>query len=502
MKNYFMGIDVGTGQSKGVICDEDGNIVAKATRDHKTIETQKGYFEHDADEIWYGELCSISKELIKVSGLDSTAIKGVGCSAIGPCVLPVDADNRPLRKGILYGIDSRSMNEIEQLNNKFTEDYIYNKSGNVLTTQSAGAKILWIKNNEPEIFAKTDCFMTSTSYMVCRLTGERVIDHYTAGAGYTPLYNRDKLCWDDEFCDYITQGKKLPRILWTDEVAGYVTQQAAEQTGLAVGTPVTTGTADAASEAVCGGVVKANQTMLMFGSTIFLIAVTQNSIKNPTMWSAPYLFKDSYVVSGGMSAAGSITTWFKDQFCSDLVEQSKQGGENTYDLMAKETEGIAAGSDGLICLPYFNGERTPINDPDAKAMFFGMSLRHTRGHIYRSVFEGVGFGIRHIFDGCSLSKDATVSCVGGGVKSTEWMKIIGDITGKTLNVNKVTVGASFGNAFLAAMATGVVKDKSEIERWTELNYRIEPEKNSEKYDSLYEIYKELYTATKHLAHRL
>ncbi len=502
MKSYFLGIDVGTSQSKGVITDENGTIVAMATKDHKTNEVQKGYFEHDADEIWYGEFCSLSKELLKLSALSPQQIKGVACSAIGPCVLPVDADNKPLRKGILYGIDSRSTEEIDILNAKFSEDYIFEKSGNILTTQAAGPKVLWIKRNEPEIYANADCFMTSTSYIVCKLTGERVIDHYTAGAGYTPLYDRENLCWNKEFCDYILGDKSLPRLLWTDEIAGYVTEEAAKESGLLAGTPVTTGTADAASEAVCGGVVSPNHAMLMFGSTVFLIAVTEKSVKNRTMWSAPYLFKGSYAISGGMSAAGSITSWFKDQFCHDLSECAKESGENVYNLMDKEAKTSKKGSRGIICLPYFNGERTPINDPNAKAVLFGLRLSHTRADIYRSIFEGVGFGIRHILDSCDIAQDATISCVGGGVKSKEWMKIISDITKKQLNINKVTVGASYGNAFLAALACGVIKEKTEIDSWISLNNCVKPSEDTDVYDRYYEIYKNLYPLVKDFMHQL
>ncbi len=502
MKSYFLGVDVGTSQSKGVITDENGIIVAMATRDHQTKELKKGYFEHDADKIWYDEFCSLSKELIDISKLDPQQIKCVACSAIGPCVLPVDTQNSPLRPGILYGIDSRSTEEIELLNDKFSEQYIFEKSGNVLTTQSAGPKILWIKRNEPDIYEKTDCFLTSTSYIVCRLTGERVIDHYTAGAGYTPLYDRENLCWNEEFCEYILDGKSLPRLLWTDEIAGYVTEKAAKESGLVAGTPVTTGTADAASEAVCGGVVSPNHAMLMFGSTLFLIAVTEKSVTNPTMWSAPYLFKGSYAITGGMSAAGSITSWFKDQFCHDLIEQSKTSERNIYDLMSEEAQAAEKGSGGIICLPYFNGERTPINDPDAKAMFLGLGLRHTRAQIYRSIFEGVGFGIRHILENCDIGQNTIVSCVGGGVKSIEWMNIISDITNKKLHINKVTVGASYGNAFLAALASGTVKDSSEINSWISLNKCIDPSENNEIYDKYYDIYKNLYPAVKDFIHQL
>ncbi len=503
MNRYFLGVDVGTSQSKGVICDENGELKASHFIDHITSEKVPGHFEHDPEKVWYYELCSIVKVLIEKSGVSPDEIAAVGCSAIGPCLLPVDADNRPLRDGILYGIDSRGEAERDQLNKEFGEDFILNHTGNVLTTQATGPKILWLQNNEPQVFENTDCYMTASSYMVCKLTGERVIDHYTAAAGYTPLYDADNRCWSDVFCKRLLGKATLPKLMWSSEIAGTVTQKAADETGLAVGTPVIVGSADAASEAVSSGVVESGKVMLMFGSTIFMIAVLDKHVKSKTLWSAPYLFKDSYAVAAGMSAAGSITGWFKNEFCSDLVQKSKETGINVYDLMMEETVDVPKGSEGLLILPYFNGERTPINDPKATATIFGLKFRHTRAHIYRAVFEGVGYGIKHIDECCGgFGDDIEIFCVGGGSKSGEWMQIISDILNKKITVNKVSLGASYGNAFMAGLGVGAFKDKKEIHRWVETKKQYIPDKDRSIYDKYYELYKQLYTNTKDIMHQL
>ncbi len=503
MKRYFLGVDIGTSQSKGVICDDAGELIASHAIDHVTSEVKPGHYEHDADKVWYGELCSHVKALLEKSGLNSDQISAVGCSAIGPCLLPVDAENKPLRNGILYGIDSRGEAERQKLNEEYGEDFIINHTGNVLTTQATGPKILWLADNEPEIYEQADCYMTASSYMVCKLTGERVIDHYTAAAGYTPLYDIDNKCWSELFCKRILGNATLPKLMWSSDIAGTVTEKAAAETGLMAGTPVIVGSADAASEAVSSGVVQPGKVMLMFGSTIFIIAVLDKQVKSDTLWAAPYLFEDSYAVAAGMSAAGSITGWFKNQFCSDLVEKSKESGINVYDLMMEETRSVPKGSDGLLVLPYFNGERTPINDPNATAAIFGLTFKHTRAHIYRAVFEGVGYGIKHIDECCGgFGDDVEIYCVGGGSKSGEWMQIISDILNRDVTVNRVSLGASYGNAFLAGLGVGAFKNSSDINNWVEAKKRYSPCAERSIYDKQYELYKQLYLNTKDIMHSL
>ncbi len=503
MKKYFLGVDIGTSQSKGVICDEQGKVMASHAIDHTTKESKPGFFEHDAEQIWYAELCLITKALLKKSELSAEQIHAVGCSAIGPCLLPVDSDNNPLYNGILYGIDSRGEEERQQLRDEFGEEFILNHTGNVLTTQAVGPKVLWLENNEPEVYEKTDCFMTASSYMVCKLTGERVIDHYTAAAGYTPLYDIDNQCWSDVFCKRLLGNAKLPTLKWSNEIAGTITEVASQDTGLAVGTPVVVGSADAGSEALSSGVVQSGKVMLMFGSTIFVIAVLDKQVKSNTLWASPYLFKNSYAVAAGMSAAGSITGWFKKEFCHDLIHKSSETGINVYDLMMEETKKVPKGSGGLLVLPYFNGERTPINDPDATATIFGLTFKHSRAHIYRAIFEGVGYGIRHIDECCGgFGDDVEIFCVGGGSKSGEWMQIISDILNKDVTVNKVTLGASYGNAFLAGLGIGELKSIDDINSWVTVEKRYKPDTNRKVYDKYYQLYKQLYINTKDIMHEL
>ena len=184
--NYVLGIDIGTYSSKGVLVALDGAIAASHIVEHNMSQPKPGWFEHDADDVWWHDLVEISNEIIQESGIDPTSILSIGTSAIGSCVLPINADGEPLRPGILYGIDTRAMEEVEHLNKLLGKNKIFKMGGSHLSSQASGPKILWIRNHEPDVYKNTRWFLTSEAYLVFRLTGKPTIDVYTAG-GYAPL---------------------------------------------------------------------------------------------------------------------------------------------------------------------------------------------------------------------------------------------------------------------------------------------------------------------------
>ncbi|HET7094392.1 MAG TPA: FGGY family carbohydrate kinase, partial [Thermomicrobiales bacterium] len=199
----LLGVDIGTYSAKGVLCAPDGEVLASHTIEHDLSLPRPGWAEHDPDRIWWGEFAAISRALLgdRYSG---DAVGGVAVSAIGACVLPVDAAGRPLRPGILYGIDTRASDEIAWLNDHFGEDAMFDLSGQALTSQAIGPKILWIRRREPDVYAQTRTMIAASSYMVYRLTGELVMDHHTASY-YNPLYNLRGNVWDDRFAAPIVE---------------------------------------------------------------------------------------------------------------------------------------------------------------------------------------------------------------------------------------------------------------------------------------------------------
>ena len=487
---HTLGIDIGTFETKGVLVANDGTITATASRPHKMLVPRPGWAEHRADEDWWGDFVHVTRALLAQSGIDPKAIRAVAASAIGPCMLPVDSAGAPLMNGVLYGVDTRASVQIEALNAAIGPDVILSTCGNALTSQSVGPKILWLKETHPDLFARTAKVLTSTSYLTWKLTGEYAIDHYTA-ANFSPLYDVNRLEWTDALADFLPLDR-LPRLMWSTDIAGHVTAEAAAETGLAAGTPVTCGTIDAAAEAVSVGVQAPGEMMVMYGSTIFMIQVTAAPVRDARLWYAPWLFPGCHASMAGLATSGTLTHWFRDQLARD----------SEFATLATEAAASPKGAKGLLCLPYFSGERTPIHDPLAKGAFFGLDLTHTRADLFRAAIEGVAMGTAHVFDTCREvgASPSRVLAVGGGTQNAVWMQATSDLAGVPQLVCEKTIGASYGDAFLAAVAVGAAMPE-EITRWNPVSRTVSPEVVPA-YAKQYPLWQALYTRTKDIAHAL
>lgn len=491
----FLGLDIGTFESKGVLTDDSGTILAQASRPHELIVPQAGWAEHRPEEDWWQDFTAITRDLIAQSGIDPKDIAAVATSAIGPCMLPVDGDGNPLMNGVLYGVDTRAAKEIEFLNAEIGAETILDRCGNALTSQSVGPKILWLKRNRPEVFAKTAKILTSTSFIVHRLTGRFVIDHYTA-ANFSPIYDVARCDWTHDLVPDLLSPDQLPDLLWSTDIAGHITERAAKETGLAIGTPVTTGTIDAAAEAVSVGVRHSGDMMMMYGSTIFIIQITDERVRDGRLWYAPWLTKGTHASMAGLATSGTLTHWFRNQFAKELPR------ETAFATLAEEAAGSPPCAKGLIVLPYFSGERTPIHDPKAKGTIFGLDLTHTRGDIYRAMIEGVAMGTAHVIDtyrdvGQAPSR---ILAVGGGTKNRIWLESTSDFGNLPQIVPEKTVGASFGNAFLAACATGAAKP-SDIEAWNPARETVSPN-HTDLHKAHNALFRRLYQDSRDIAHAL
>ncbi len=495
MSKLLMGIDIGTGSTKGVLTSPDGVIVAQHVIEHGVSMPAHGFVEQDAERIWWNETVTVIRTLL--AGRSGADVAGVAVSAIGPCLLPLDAQDNPLRPGILYGVDTRATWEIEQLNAELGVDQIFQHSRMVLTSQAVGPKLRWIQYHEPEVWAKARLFTTASSFVTSRLTGQHVRDHHTA-SHYMPLYDPATHTWNANYVEYFGVSGRLPQLAWSDELAGVITEQAATQTGLRAGTPVAVGAVDALSEAISVGVMQPGDLMIMYGSTTFFILVQNVATPNLCTWSVAGAFEGQTNLAAGMSTTGSITKWFRDHLAPDL------SGDQGYAALFQKAAHIPAGANGLLFLPYFSGERTPINDPHAKGAILGLSLNNTRDDLFRAVLEGVGFGIRHNLDAFDNqgAKINRIIAVGGGTRNRIWPQIVSDITGIVQYIPKITVGACYGDAFLAGLVSGLVQ-RSDITKWVGSLESVEPNiTNKAIYDPLYIDYQDLYESTKKIAHNL
>lgn len=501
---FLLGVDIGTQSSKGALVNESGAVVAARAVEHVLEIPRPGWAEHDAESAWWHDFLEIARSVLQTSGIPPQQIAGIGLSAISPAVLPIDREGRPLRKAILYGIDIRATREIAELQEIIDNDPVYSQSGVRLSSQSALPKILWIRRNEPEVWAKTHLVVNGSGFLLYRLTGEATLDIYDA-VTFAPFVDYQRCDYTAAIEEHIAAIEKLPRLTWTCDIAGRITAEAARLTGLAEGTPVITGTADAAAEAMSAGLANVGDMMVMYGSSIFFILRTERLHATPSFWGAHFLERGTFVLTGGMSTSGSLTKWFRDQFAAFELEAEKAGGENAYAALAHLAASSPAGANGIVVLPYFSGERTPILDPDAKGVIFGLGLSHTRADVYRAVLESIGFGIRHNIE--QMKKEGAaprrILAVGGGTQNSVLMQIVSDIVGIEQHIPEQQIGACYGDAFLAGVGVGLFSGTAEAAHWAKTKQVVGPDLSTHRtYEGYYRIYRELYTTTAPLMGRL
>ncbi|WP_174522154.1 FGGY-family carbohydrate kinase [Arthrobacter luteolus] len=486
-RKAVLGVDIGTSSSKGVLVDLEGNVLASETREHRVDRPHPGWVEMDA-AVWWEEFRSITAALVT----DAVTIVGVGVSGMGPCVLVTDEHSTPLRPAILYGVDTRATAEITALTAELGGDAeILGRCGSTLSTQAVGPKLEWLAVHETEVFAAARRLYMPASWLAYHLTGEYGLDHHSASQ-CTPLYDSDALVWYKPWTERIAPDLDLPPLLWPGDVVGQVTAAASRATGLPAGVPVCIGTIDAWTEAVSVGATGPGDLMLMYGTTMFLVHTVTERIDVPELWGTLGAYEGTRCLAGGMATSGAITGWLREIF-----------GSPEYPQLLSEAQESGPGAHGILMLPYFAGERTPIADPDARGVIAGLTLSTTRGDLYRAALEATAMGVRHNIEAMEAAGgDITrIVAVGGGTQGGLWTQIVSDVTGREQVIPARTIGASYGAAFLAAQITA--KDSVRISDWNPPSEVIRPDPSlRERYNALYSLYRELYDASRNVQHRL
>ena len=488
---YFMGIDIGSQSSKGVIINEEGSIEASSSIEHEMYSPKEGYFEQDADKIWWGEFCKISKELIKNSGVSPNDIKAVGHSATSPCIVFLDKYNNPLRNGILYGIDTRASTEIIELTQIIGEENLIDTGGCLLTSQSVAPKILWVKKNEPEVYKKTKKLLSANGYITYKLTGKYSLNIYDA-VGYTGIFHIFKKQWLKNWSKNIINIEYLPELVSPSKFVGEINEIASLETGLKIGTFVLPGIADAAAESIGCGVQKNGDMMLMLGTSSFFILLTDKLYKTNKFYPSNFLFDNQYVLTGGTSNCGSAIVWFMNNFMNG--DKTDKAYKNIFEEVVNDKE---INESSPIIIPYFAGERTPVNNSKAKAIFFGLSLSHSRGDIYKSILEAIAYTIKDNMDEIKkITSIHNIYAIGGATRNDMLLQFISDICNCEIKIPKVYVGAPFGDAILAYKA---YDNDVNMNNFVKIEREVIPNlKKQSLYDKRYFIFKSLYNNTKHL----
>jgi xylulokinase len=482
-----LGIDIGTSGTKAVLVRPDGEVLAEARHAHALSSPRPGWAEHDAELTWWADVLAVCAELASQAG---GGLRGICVSGIGPCLLPCDARFRPLRPAILYGIDTRASAEISELEERFDAAAILARGGSALSSQAVGPKLLWLRRHEPEVWASTARWVMASSFVTARLTGAYVLDHHSASQ-CDPLYDLTVGGWAEDWAAEVAPGVPLPELVWPGEPVGAVTADAARETGLPEGTPVLAGTVDAWAEAFSVGVRRPGDLMLMYGSTMFLVRPVDAAVPHPLLWSTQGIEPGSRTLAAGMSTSGALTEWVRE-----LV------GRPDWDELLAEAASAPPGSRGLLLLPYFAGERTPIYDPLARGVLAGLTLGHGRGELLRATYEATAYGLRQTLQ---LLADAAgpaerVVAVGGGTQAQLWLQTVSDVTGIAQEIPEQTIGASYGDALLAAIGVGLAPAGTD---WSRTARMVIPSASSRPlYDELFDLYGRLYSASADLVHRL
>lgn len=483
---FILGIDIGTTATKVILIDLKGNLVAEASRSATLYTPQAGRAEEDPEE-WWGNLRITIPACLERAQIQPTQVLAVGASGMVPTIILVDRTGRPLRRSIQQN-DARSHAEIEYFQTRVDTEEIFRRTGSAITQQSIGPKLLWIARNEPTMLEETRWVMGSYDFIGYRLTGEPTLErNWALESGLFDLYTQN---WIDDLLSLASISRsQLPPVHYPSEVIGKVSPKAAKETGLVPGLPVVAGSADHVASAFSAGLKENGDLLVKLGGAGDILYSLDRLEVDPRLFIDYHVIPDLYLLNGCMASSGSIIKWFRQHFAP---------GTNYKELDA-EAEDIPAGAQGLMLLPYFIGEKTPVFDPLARGVLFGLTFQHSRAHIYRSILEGISFGFYHHLEvlserGLGVRR---VRAANGGARSRLWRQVTADVLGLSLEEVAHHPGSSLGAAFVAGMGVEAFNNWDEIENYIQLASTTHPDmERHARYRKLYDLYRQIYEANK------
>ena len=511
--SYVVGVDIGTQSTKALLCDEAGGIVAQHVKSYR-VDTPRPLWAEQWPAVWLDAVmeCVAGCVASAKAGNPRFApgdVRAVCISSLyGGSGIPVDDRIQPLHPCLIW-MDRRATAEVEWVRDKMDVERLARITGNGVDSYYGYTKMLWLRNNRPEVFGKTRFFLPPNAFVIHALTGEIAVDRSSAG-NIGGVYDMAAGTWSAEMLEALgLPAAMMPeRLVGSSDVVGGLTATAAAALGLPAGTPVVAGGVDAAVATLAAGVTRAGQHVAMIGSSMCWGYISQHVEPRYGLVSMPNVFGgpgDSYVF-GGAITAGAAVTWFRDQFCRDAAAAAQARGLDMHDLLDGDARDVPPGAEGVLFLPYLMGERSPIWDGKASGAFVGLSLFHQRQHLYRAVLEGVTFALRHNIEAGSLGAgrlDEELIVVGGATHSDLWMQIIADVTGRTVLTIEQDVEAAMGAAILAAYGVGLVTADEVRRGWVTLVPRAKPRPEPAAiYDRLFDLYKGLYPSLKGALHGL
>lgn len=496
---YLLGIDIGTSGTKTVLFDEMGNTIASALEEYPLYQPNIGWAEQDPEDWWQATAASIHR-VLAVSGVKSTDVSGIGLSGQMHGLVMLDGDNKVLRRSIIW-CDQRSTAECDQITSLIGAERLIEITANPALTGFTASKIMWVKNNEPDVFEKAKKILLPKDYVRYRLTGEFATE--VSDASGMQLMDISGRCWSAEILSKLgIERSQLADLYESQEVSGKVSNTAAAQTGLREGTPVVGGGGDQAAGAVGNGIVKPGVVSSTIGTSGVVFAYLDKISIDPKgrVHTFCHAVPDTWHVMGVTQGAGLSLKWFRDNFCKEEKSTAELMGVDPYVLMDQEADKVKAGSNGLLYLPYMMGERTPHLDPFAKGVFFGLSAKHDKRDMIRAVMEGVVYSLRdclEIISGMGVNV-SEIRASGGGGKSKLWKQMQADVFGTGITTINSGEGPALGVALLAGVGTGIYKNVAEACD-TAIKVKNVQQPDMElynKYSKFYTLYGQLYKSLK------
>jgi len=477
--------DVGTSGTKSSLVRPDGMIVASETSAHGTRFPRPGWAEQQPADWWEG-VCRNTRALTARHSELRSNIVGIGASGHMLGCLPVDSEGNALRPCMIHS-DCRAAGPCETVDNRIGREAIYRLTGNILDPRSSLCKVLWVKANEPDVYERTARFLQSKDYVVGRMIGSYDSTDYSDASHAQWLDIRSKSYAKDVFAELGIDPAKFPALFRSTDVVGKLTREAAEALGLSAGIPVVAGGGDGSCASVGAGAVNVGDTYCCLGTTAWIAATTAEPFidSERRIFNVLALDGENNGVFGTVQAAGRSIDW-----AMDLLGET--GFSRFDDLLAT----VRPGSEGLIFLPYLEGERSPIFDPNARGVFFGLSPAHRREHLLRATVEGVSFALRSVLEVMRESFAVpALRLIGGGGQSKLWQQLLADVCGvaiRTLSTQSADA-TSLGAAFAAGVGVGLFENLPQAAQTIEVTgERPTDAALAERYDTFFRVYQALY----------
>lgn len=490
LTKYLLGIDISTTTAKALLIDHTGIVLAVGSTPLSLSTPRPLWSEQNPEDWWLGAVSSIQQVLTETR-ISPSDIAAIGLTGQMHGLVLLDEKGQTLRPAILWN-DQRTAAECDEIRKRVGKEHLIQITGNDALTGFTAPKILWVQQNEPDIYARARHILLPKDYIRFRLTGKYAMDK-ADGSG-TILFDLHSRNWSPEILSTLgIPAEWLPPTYEGPEFTGQISIEAARQTGLQAGTPVAAGGGDQSAQAVGVGAVKPGVVALTVGTSGVVFATTPSALVEPQgrlhafCHAVPGLWHFMGVM---LSAAGSLQ-WYRDTLAAGV----------SFDDLLTEAEAVPAGCEGLLFLPYLSGERTPHPDPLARGAFIGLTLRHSRGHMTRAVLEGVAFGLKDSFElirAAGLGEIHQVRASGGGTKGALWRQILADVLETELVETNTSEGGAFGAALLAGVGAGIWKDvPSACEATIQLTRKTQADTwQFDAYRSSYNVYTELYPTLK------